>query len=86
MFRVRLVAAAAVVLLVGIIAADHTRVMALVAFPAVVLLVTHLAGRETTMSSWLRRPETWLVLLVPPVIVWARELLPVGLDLATWGL
>lgn len=79
-------AAAALVLGVGVIGADHTRVMVLVAFPLLVLLCMHLAQREATLAGWLRRPDTWFVLLLPPVVVWVDEVLPMGFDPTAWGL
>lgn len=85
--RVRGLVAAAIVLGIGILSADHTRVMVLISFPLLVLLCIHLAKESETVTTWLRLPETWLVLLIPAfVIVSGNSPLPVGLDLATWGL
>ncbi len=78
--------AAAIVLGIGVIGADHTRAMALVSFPAVVLYCTTLARREDDVRSWIRRPETLLVLAIPVVVVYSGITLPLGLDPATWGL
>jgi hypothetical protein len=83
--RWRLAVVAAVVLAVGVLWADHTRVMALGSFPLVVLLCMHLAGREDDVRSWLRTPDTWLIVAAPSVVIWQSDLLPVGLQLSAWG-
>jgi len=86
-FRLRVLAAAAVVLGIGILSADHTRVMVLITFPLVVVLCMRLAAAEDNVRDWLRRRETWLLLLIPPfVIVSGGSPLPLGLDLSIWGL
>ena len=82
--RYRAAAAAALVIGIGVVATDHTRVMVLVSFPLTVLLAMRLAMHEETVTGWLRRPETWLVLLAPPVIVGSSTILPLGLDLTVW--
>ena len=84
--RWRTVLAAAIVLGIGVIGADHTRVMALVSFPAVVLICMAFAQREVDVRTWIRRPETVLLLAIPVVVVYSGITLPLGLDLTTWGL
>jgi len=84
--RVRTALAAAVVLGVGVIGADHTRVMTLVSFPVVVLICMTLARREEDVLTWVRRRETVLLLMIPVVVVYSGITLPLGLDLSTWGL
>lgn len=79
--RVRGLLAAALVLGIGIISADHTRVMVLISFPLVVLLCVRLALEETSVSAWLRRPDTWVLLVTPAfVIVSGNTPLPLGVD------
>ncbi|MCZ2838598.1 hypothetical protein [Modestobacter sp. VKM Ac-2985] len=85
--RVRGLLAAALVLGIGIVSADHTRVMVLISFPLLVLLCVRLALDETSVSTWLRRPDTWLVLLTPTfVIVSGNTPLPLGIDPSLLGL
>jgi len=33
----------------------------------------------------LKSPDTCIVLAIPPAVVWARQLLPMGLDLSVRG-
>jgi hypothetical protein len=85
--RLRVVAVGAIVLGMGILSADHTRVMALITFPLLVVLCMLLATEWDSVRNWLRNRETWLLLLVPPfVIVSGGSPLPLGLDLSSWGL
>jgi hypothetical protein len=85
--RLRGLAVAGIALGMGILSADHTRVMVLITFPLLVVLCMRLALEWDSVRDWLRSRETWLLLLIPPfVIVSGGSPLPMGLDLATWGL
>lgn len=85
--RVRGVLAALVLLGLCVISADHTRVLVLVSFPLVVVLAMRLAAPYASVRQWLGTWEAWAVLVIPPfVIVSGGSPLPLGVDLATWGL
>ena len=67
------------------LAADHTRVLLLITFPLLVCGVLALAPRIGDLRALARRPEAWLLVLVPPVLVQDDNLLRIGIKLGTWG-
>ena len=77
--RVRLLLAFVVLLGVGVVTADHTRVMALSAVPTVVAGAVVAGRRCPTYGDFWRRPEAWLLVLYPPVVSFGDEVLPMGL-------
>lgn len=84
--RLRLVLVLVSVLGFSFLAADHTRVIVMVSFPLVVLGCMALARQVGDVRALARRPEAWLLLLVPPVLVQDDRLLPIGIKLGTWGI
>lgn len=83
--RIRLALAAGGWLGAGVLGLDHSRVLAMIAFPAVVMLTILLADRFRDVVTLVRSPVTWFVLLVPPVVVFDRVTLGIGLKSGLWG-
>lgn len=77
--RLRVLAAAALLLAVGVLTADHTRVMALTAVPVVVAAAVAVGRSHETYGGFWRTPQAWLLVLVPPVISFGDAVLPLGL-------
>ena len=84
--RLRLLLVLAALLGFSLLAADHTRVIAMVSFPLVVLGCMLLAREVGDLRALARRPEAWLLLLVPPVLVQDDHLLLIGIKLGIWGI
>ena len=77
--RARLLLALLLLLAVGTVTADHTRVMALSSVPAVVAGAVAVGTSTPTYGAFWRRQEPWLLLLFPPVISFGDAVLPLGL-------
>lgn len=77
--RARLLLALLLLLAVGSVTADHTRVMALSSVPAVVAGAVAVGTSTPTYGAFWRRPEPWLLLLFPPVVSFGDAVLPLGL-------
>lgn len=84
--QVRLAAVLVLTLGFSFLAADHSRVIAMVTFPLVVLGAMAIALQVGDLRGLVRRPEAWLLLLVPPVMVQDDNLLKIGIKLGTWGI
>lgn len=82
--RWRLVAFSAVWLGSGVLALDHSRVLALVSVPVIVGCAEVVAVRSGGLRPFLRRWEAWALLLFPPIVVWDKILLPLGVKLGVW--
>lgn len=78
--RLRLVLVAALLLAVALLGIDHTRVMVLSLVPLLVAGALAIAQQFPTFGSFWRRPEAWLLVLVPPVVLFRDEVLPLGLS------
>lgn len=77
--RARLVLTLLLLLAVGTVTADHTRVMALSSVPAVVAGAVAVGTSLPTYGAFWRRPDPWLMLLFPPVVAFGDAVLPLGL-------
>jgi hypothetical protein len=76
--RLRVGGAAVLWIVVQAVTDDHTRVLALTAFPVLVLGAVTVAERTTFVALW-RQPAWWLLVLTPPMVVWGHRLVVVGL-------
>lgn len=85
-FRVRLAAVVVLLLGVGAVGADHTRVMVMSAVPLLVAGAVLVGEQQATFGAFWRRTETWLLLLFPPVVFFGDIVLPLGVryDPALW--
>jgi hypothetical protein len=84
--QVRLAAVLVLALGFSFLAADHSRVIAMITFPLVVLGCMALAQRLGDLRALAGRWEAWLLLLAPPVMVQDDQLLRIGVKLGTWGI
>jgi hypothetical protein len=66
------------------ITADHSRVLAITAFPLIVLGAMAIADRWRDLGELARLPQTWLMVLAPPLIVFDSITLPMGVKLHLW--
>lgn len=82
--RVRVVLAALGWLGVGILGLDHSRVLAMSAFPLFVMFAVAVSGRYRDVVGLVRLPSIWVAMLVPPVIVFDRVILGVGIKWDHW--
>ncbi len=67
------------------ITADHTRVLAITSFPVVVLGAMAIADRHRDLGRLVRMPQTWLLVLATPVVVFDYITLPLGIKPDLWG-
>ena len=66
------------------LSADHTRVLAMTSFPLIVMGAMAIATRRP-WRTLLRMPQTWLLVLAPPVVLLDYATLPMGIKPGTWG-
>ena len=66
------------------ITADHSRVLAITAFPLVVMGAMAVADHYRDLGRLARMPQTWLLVLAPPMIVFDSVVLPMGLKPHLW--
>ncbi len=66
------------------LSADHSRVLAMTWFPLVVMAAPAIAARWP-WRTLLRMPQTWLLILAPPVVLLDYATLPMGIKPGTWG-
>ena len=66
------------------LSADHSRVLAMTSFPLVVMAALAIAARWP-WRRLLRMPQTWLLILAPPVVLLDYATLPMGIKPGTWG-
>ena len=64
---------------------DHTRVLALTSFPLVVMGAMAIGTRWPSLRDLLRLPQTWLLLLAPPVVLLDYTSVQLGIKPGTWG-
>ena len=69
----------------SVITADHTRVLALTSFPLVVMGAMAIADRWRDVGQLVRLPQTWLLLLAPPLVVFDYISVPMGIKPDLWG-
>lgn len=67
------------------ITADHTRVLALTSFPLVVIGAMAIADAHRDLRALLRLPQTWVLLLAMPLVVFDYVTLPMGIKPDLWG-
>ncbi|WP_127783840.1 hypothetical protein [Rhodococcus sp. X156] len=67
------------------VTADHTRVLAMTSFPLVVIGAMVIADRWRDVRELARLPQSWMLVLAPPVVLVDYTLLQVGLKPGTWG-
>jgi len=68
------------------LSADHTRVLTLTSFPLVVMGAMAIAQRWPDLQVLARLPQTWLLVLAPPVILADYTTVQMGIKPGTWGL
>lgn len=68
------------------LSADHTRVLAMTSFPLVALGAMAIATRWPDPRTLLRLPQTWILVLAPPMVVLDYTLVPMGIKPGTWGI
>ncbi len=83
--RLQLVLALGGWVLACAITADHTRVLAMTSFPLVVIGVMALADGHRDLRALVRLPQTWMLLLAPPLVVFDDVTLPMGIKPGLWG-
>lgn len=83
--RVQLVLAVLAWAASSTITADHTRVLALTSFPLVVVGALVIADRWRDLRELVRLPQTWLLFLAPPVVVFDYITLQMGIKPDLWG-
>ncbi|MDQ2723699.1 MAG: hypothetical protein M3Y19_10400 [Actinomycetota bacterium] len=66
------------------LSADHSRVLAMTSFPLVVMGALAIAARWP-WRALLPLPQTWLLVLAPPVVLLDYATLPMGVKPGTWG-
>jgi len=68
------------------LSADHTRVLALTSFPLVVMGAMIIALHWPDWRALARLPQTWMLVLAPPVVIGGLDALTMGIKLGTWGI
>ena len=66
------------------LSADHSRVLAMTSFPLVVMGALAIAARRQ-WRTLLHLPQTWLLILAPPVVLLDYATLPMGIKPGAWG-
>ena len=69
----------------SVLSADHTRVLALTSFPLVVMGAMAIGARWPNLRDLLRLPQTWLLMLAPPVVLLDYTTVQMGIKPGTWG-
>jgi len=70
----------------GALGWEHTRVLALTSFPLVVMGAMAIATRWPDLRVLARLPQTWLLVLAPPVVLVDYTTVHMGIKPGTWGL
>ena len=68
------------------LSADHTRVLALTSFPLVVMGAMVIALRYPHWRILARMPQTWMLVLAPPVVIGGWDTITMGIKPGIWGL
>lgn len=68
------------------LSADHTRVLAMTSFPLVVMGAMAIADRWRDLRALARLPQTWLLVLAPPVVLLDYTSVQMGIKPGTWGI
>jgi len=68
------------------LSADHSRVLALTSFPLVVMGAMVIALRYPDWRILARMPETWMLVLAPPVVVGGWDTITMGVKPGIWGI
>jgi len=68
------------------LSADHTRVLALTSFPLVVMGAMVIALRYPHWRILARMPQTWMLMLAPPVVIGGWDTITMGIKPGIWGL
>jgi len=69
----------------GALGWEHTRVLALTSFPLVVMGAMAIATRWLDLRVLARLPQTWLLVLAPPVVLVDYTTVQMGFKPGTWG-
>jgi len=69
----------------GALGWEHTRVLALTSFPLVVMGAMAIATRWLDLRVLARLPQTWLLVLAPPVVLVDYTTVQMGIKPGTWG-
>ncbi len=83
--RGKLVLAAGLWFGTSALSADHTRLLAMTSDPLVVMGAMAIADRWPDLGELARLPQTWILLLGPPVVLLDYATLPMGIKPGTWG-
>lgn len=67
------------------LSADHTRVLTMTSFPLVVMGAMAIVLRWPDLPTLIRLPQTWLLVLAPPVVLLDYATVPMGIKPGTWG-
>jgi len=70
----------------GALGWEHTRVLALTSFPLVVMGAMAIAIRWPDLRVLARLPQTWLLVLAPPVVLVDYTTVQMGIKPGTWGI
>jgi hypothetical protein len=65
------------------LSADHTRVLALTSFPLVVMGAMIIALHWPDWRALARLPQTWMLVLAPPVVIGGLDAVSMGIKLGT---
>lgn len=67
------------------LSADHSRVLALTSFGLVVMGAMAIADHRRDLRELARLPQTWMLVLAPPVLLVDYNLVAMGIKPGTWG-
>lgn len=84
--RVGLALAAALWFGTSALSADHTRVLAMTSFPLVALGAMAIAKHWPDLRALVRVPQTWVLVLAPPVVLLDYATVQMGIKPGTWGI
>jgi len=68
------------------LSADHTRVLALTSFPLVVMGAMVIAQRYPHWRILARMPQTWMLVLAPPMVIGGWDTITMGIKPGIWGI
>jgi len=68
------------------LSADHTRVLALTSFPLVVMGAMVIALRYPHWRILARMPQTWMLVLAPPMVIGGWDTITMGIKPGIWGI